>query len=155
MDPLDSTAAPLPVVVPVTLIVLDVPAQSVSVSADEPADAELVIFSNIICAMTVELLCCRFLPFVPMAMGIKTAHPKTPVISTKLAIISSIRDMPHCLDRLVFRISSMSCRSTSRFWCVRLLLPPLRPSPIRLHLSAYLRCNTRNTLSAEWCTSEA
>jgi hypothetical protein len=76
------------------LIVFAVPAQSVIVrTADPPAEA-LVIFSIVICAMTVELLCCLFLEFVPIAMGIRTAHPNTPTVSTRLAIIISIRDIP-------------------------------------------------------------
>jgi len=76
------------------VIVFAVPAQSVIVRAAAPPAAALVIFSIVICAMTVELLCCLFLEFVPIAMGIKTAHPNTPIVSTKLAIMSSIKDVP-------------------------------------------------------------
>jgi hypothetical protein len=76
------------------LMVFAVPAQSVIVRVVDPPAEALVIFSIVICAMTVELLCCLFLEFVPIAIGIRTAHPSTPTISTRLAIMSSIRDMP-------------------------------------------------------------
>ena len=94
MEPEDSTVDPVPPVDPVMLMVCAAPAQSVIVRAAAPPAEALVIFSMAICAMTVELLCCRFLEFVPMAIGIKTAHPSTPTVSTKLAIMSSIRDVP-------------------------------------------------------------
>jgi hypothetical protein len=49
MEPVDNTVAPLPDVVPVTLMVLEVPAQSVSVRVAPPAEAALIIFSTVIC----------------------------------------------------------------------------------------------------------
>jgi hypothetical protein len=94
MEPEDNAVAPVPAVEPVTLIVFAVPAQSVIVRAAAPPAEALVIFSMVICAMTVELLCCLFLEFVPIAMGIKTAHPSTPTVSTRQAIMSSIKDIP-------------------------------------------------------------
>jgi hypothetical protein len=93
MAPEDSRVAPVPPVDPAVLMVFAVVAQSVIVPDAVPT-GRLVIFSIAICAMTVELLCCLFLEFVPIAIGIKTAHPNTPTVNTRQAIMSSIRDMP-------------------------------------------------------------
>src|SRR5258705_13994879 len=100
MSPLDSSVPPDPVGDPEAVIVVDVPVQSESVGVGAPGGT-LNIFSISICAITVELLCWRFLGIVPLASGIKAAMARTPTSDTTQAIIISISDMPPWRDFVV------------------------------------------------------
>src|SRR5260370_42680802 len=97
MSPVDSRVPPDPVADPEAVIVVDVPVQSESVGVGAPGGT-LNIFSMSICEMTVELLCWRFLEFVPIASGIKAAMARTPTSNTTQAILLSVRDIPRWLD---------------------------------------------------------
>src|SRR5260370_20995819 len=81
---------------PVTVIVVGATVQSESVGVGAPTGT-LNIFSMSICAITVELLCWRFLELLPIARGINAAIASTPTSSTTQAIIISIRDIPRWL----------------------------------------------------------
>src|SRR5260370_12789244 len=96
MSPRDSRAPPDPDGDPEAVIVVDAPVQSESVGVGAPTGT-LNIFSMSICAMTVELLCWRFLEFVSIARGIKAAIASTPTSSTTQAIIISIINLPRWL----------------------------------------------------------
>ena len=136
MSPLDSSVPPDPVADPEAVIVVDAPVQSESVGVGATGGT-LNIFSMSICAMTVELLCWRFLEFVPIARGIKAAIARTPTIRTTQAIIISIRDIPRwlvcdarimCLIRFV---NSIANHSSSQFWFFRPWSQPPLPNPLR------------------------
>src|SRR5216684_3924123 len=157
MSPLDSSVPPDPVDAPEAVIVVDAPVQSESVGVGAPGGT-LNIFSISICAMTVELLCWRFLEFVPIARGINAAMASTPTIRTTQAIIISIRDIPRWFDFevrimcLICFINSMQYHSSSRLWSFR---PSLRlPLPNPLGLLGCPSGSKRNTSPPGCCKSE-
>src|SRR5260370_31114051 len=89
----DSSVAPDPDAVPVTVIVVGAPVQSESVGAGAPTGT-LNIFSMSICAITVELLCWRFLGLVPIARGIDRALASTSTCSATPATPISLTPTP-------------------------------------------------------------
>src|SRR6202022_3932063 len=143
---------PLPPTDPVVLMVFAAPAQSWIVVEVVPVGT-LIIFSTTICASTVELLCCRFEKLVLIAKGIAATQPVTPTMSTTIATISSIKDVPRCLNRtaLLF-FSAMSFHPTLQLWIGQLLLR-LRP-PNQVHPCERRSGNTRNSLTPGCYTSE-
>src|SRR5260370_4223765 len=134
-SPVDSSAAPDPDAVPVTVIVVDAPVQSESVGVGA-ATGTLNIFSMSICAIPVELLCWRFLELLPIARGINAAIASTPTSSTTQAIIISIRDIPRWLVcdarmKYLFRVvNSIANHSSSQLWSCRPWLRPPPPNPM-------------------------
>src|SRR6266851_2851432 len=157
MSPVDRSVAPDPVADPEAVIVVDVPVQSESVGVGAPGGT-LNIFSMSICEMTVELLCWRFLEFVPIASGIKAAIARTPTNSTTQAIIISIRDIPRWLDcdiriMCLFRfVNSMTNHSSSQLWFFRPWLPLPLTNPLRQ--PAYPSDSKRNTSAPGCCKPE-
>src|SRR5258707_10868445 len=156
MSPVDSNVPPEPDADPEGVIVVDVPVQSESVGVGAPGGT-LNIFSISICAITVELLCWRFLEFVPIASGIKAAMARTPTSSTTQAIIISISDMPRWLDfevriiRLIRSVNSMTNHSKSQSWFFRPWLRPRLPNP--LGQPAYPEGSRQNTWPPATCRS--